>query len=576
VQQIVIPILAGTATTRQTAGGPRTTNARGLAVLHSPPLNKGMAFTAEERKALGLTGLLPPDITTLKGQVKRAWGQYERLNDSLTRNIFLTTLHDRNEVLFYRLFSEHMREMIPIVNDLSVGVAMEKYQHECWPDRGVYLSIDHADAIEEAFTNLRTSRGDIDLILVNDAERIPGVGDWGVRGLEASIGKAAIYTAAGGIDPGRVVPVMLDAGTDSESLLKDPAYMGNRHPRVRGARYDAFIDAYVTAARKLFPNALLQWDGFSPANGWRIMERYKNNTRTFNEDMQGTGAITLAAAISALRVCGTRLRSQRVVIFGAGAAGMGVAGQMRDAMMRDGLSEDAATRRFWCVDREGLLVSDTGERVSDHQAAFARPCAETKGWVRAGDSIHLDEVVRRVKPTMLIGASGAAESFTESVIREMAAHTERPIVFALSNPAARAEARPADLIAWTEGRALIATGAAFAPVTHKGLTYSIAQVSNAILYPGLALGAIVARARRITPGMFAAAANAVCGMVSVRQPGAPLLPHVDDLRCVSSAVAIAVAEAAVIEGAAAAKLGDIAQEVLAAMWQPEYRRLQAS
>jgi malate dehydrogenase (oxaloacetate-decarboxylating) len=213
VQQIVIPILAGTATTRQTAGGPRTTNARGLAVLHSPPLNKGMAFTAEERKALGLTGLLPPDITTLKGQVKRAWGQYERLNDSLTRNIFLTTLHDRNEVLFYRLFSEHMREMIPIVNDLSVGVAMEKYQHECWPDRGVYLSIDHADAIEEAFTNLRTSRGDIDLILATDAERIPGVGDWGVRGLEASIGKAAIYTAAGGIDPGRVVPVMLDAGT---------------------------------------------------------------------------------------------------------------------------------------------------------------------------------------------------------------------------------------------------------------------------------------------------------------------------------------------------------------------------
>jgi malate dehydrogenase (oxaloacetate-decarboxylating) len=582
MQQIVIPGLAGAARPGQTARRSDETSARGLAVLHSPPLNKGTAFTAEERKALGLTGLLPPDISTLGAQVQRAWIQYERLTDSSSKNIFLTTLHDRNEVLFYRLFSEHLREMIPVVNDLAVGMAMGQYQHECRPPRGVYLSIDHPDAIEEAFANLGAGADDIDLILATDAEQIPGVGDWGVGGLEASIAKLAIYTAAGGIDPKRVIPVMLDVGTNRECLLEDAAYVGNRHPRVRGERYEAFIEAYVTAVTRLFPNALLQWEDFAADKGWRILDRYKNRACTFNENIQGTGAITLAAAISALRVCGTPLRSQRVVIFGAGAAGMGVADQMREAMMREGLSKEAATLRFWCIDREGLLIRGenstgvAGEDVRDHQTAFARPGSEGGSWVRQGGSVRLDEVVRRVRPTMLIGASGAAGSFTEPVVREMAAHTPRPIIFALSNPAARAEARPADLIAWTEGRALIATGAAFEPVTYKGLTYSIAQVSNAILYPGLALGAIVARAGAITQGMFAAAANAVSGMVSVRQPGAPLLPHVDDLRSVSSTVAIAVADAAVKQGAAGAKLTDIAGEVLSAMWQPEYRPLQAS
>jgi malate dehydrogenase (oxaloacetate-decarboxylating) len=563
---------------RQDGNGCYETKARGLAVLNSPLLNKGTAFTTEERKALGLAGLLPPDIGTLGTQVKRAYIQYERLADALSKNIYLTALHDRNEVLFYRLFSEHLREMIPIVNDLTVGMAMEQYHHECRRPRGLYLSIDHAEAIEEAFTNLGAGAGDIDLILATDAEQILGIGDWGVGGIEVSIGKLAIYTAAGGIDPTRVIPVMLDVGTNREDLLNDPTYIGNRHARIRGERYDAFIEAYVNVVTKLFPNALLQWEDFAPGNGRRILNRYRDGICTFNDDMQGTGAITLAAAISAVRVCGTPLRNQRVVIFGAGTAGVGVADQIRDAMVREGLSQQDAVRRFWCVDKQGLLTTDMAGQLRDYQATYARPGPESKSWKHdgIGNGVSLAEVVRRVRPTMLIGASTASGSFTEEIVKEMVAHTDRPIIFVLSNPPGQAEAKPADLIAWTDGRALIATGSPFAPVTYKGVTYVVAQVNNAMLYPGLALGAIVSRASRISAGMFAAAASAVSSLVTVRQPGASLLPHIDDLRSVSATVAVAVAETAKAEGLARVKFGDIVQQVQDAMWQPEYRRIQAS
>ena len=400
----------------------------------------------------------------------------------------------------------------------------------------------------------------------------------GVGGIEVSIGKLAIYTAAGGMDPTRVIPVMLDVGTNRESLLDDPTYIGNRHARIRGERYDAFIDAYVKAVTKLFPNALLQWEDFAPGNGRRILEKYRDRICTFNDDMQGTGAITLAAAISAVRVCGTPLRNQRVVIFGAGTAGVGVADQIRDAMVREGSPKrmQPGASGAWT----GRDCSPTGmaDRLRDYQVAYARPAAESKGWKHDGDGngVSLAEVVRRVKPTMLIGASTASGSFTEAIVKEMAAHTERPIIFALSNPPARAEANPADLIAWTDGRALIATGSPFAPVTYKGVTYVVAQVNNAMLYPGLALGAIVSRASRISDGMFAAAASAVSSLVTVRQPGASLLPHIDDLRSVSVTVAVAVAETADAEGLAGVKFGDIVQQVQDAMWQPEYRRIQAS
>src|SRR6202161_3555212 len=532
------------------------TKTRGLAGLTTPLLNKGTAFTAEERIDLGLTGLLPPVISTMEAQVKAAYAQYQRLTDALSKNFYLTALHDRNEVLFYRLLSSHLREMIPIVNDLTVGLAMQQYHHECRRPRGVYLSIDHRDGIEAAFANLGVGPEDVDLILATDAEQILGLGDWGVGGIEISIGKLAIYTAAGGIDPTRVIPVMLDVGTNRESLLKDPMYVGNRHARVRGERYNAFIDAYVEATTKLFPNALLQWEDFAPGNGRRILEKYRNKISTFNDDMQGTGAITLAAAVAAVRVCGSPMRNPRVVMLGAGTAGLGIAAKLCNASVLKGLSSEDASRSFWLVDANGLLIDDMVGRVHDYQAPYARPHEEVKRWKRNGpeDTSALAEVVRQVRPTMLIGASTAAGAFTEAIVREMAKHCERPIIFPLSNPAPMGKATPADLIAWTEGRALIATGSAFQPVTYRGVTYVIGQVNNAMLYPGLCLGAIVSRARRISDGMFAAAANAVSSLVAVRLPGASLLPHVDDLRIVSLTVAVAVAEAAAEDGLARVKL----------------------
>ncbi len=554
------------------------TKARGLAVLNSPGLNKGTAFSLEERKALGLTGLLPAEISTLDVQVTSAYTQFGRLTDELSKNIFLTALHDRNEVLFYRLFSEHLREMIPIVNDHTVGMAVEHYHHECRRPRGVYLSINQPEMIEEAFDNLHANPADIDLIIATDAEQILGLGDWGIGGIEVSIGKLAIYTAAGGIDPTRVIPVMLDVGTNRVRLLDDPTYIGNRHPRVRGEQYDDFIDAYVKAVTRLFPHALLQWEDFSPTNARHILEKYRNRICTFSDDMQGTGAITLAAAISAFRVCGTPLRLQRIVIFGAGTAGIGVADQLRDAMVRDGLSQEDAIKRFWCVDRDGLLTTGMLDDLRDFQVTYVRADAESKDWKHAvgGNGVGLAEVIHRVQPTMLIGASTASGSFSEAMIREMAAHTERPIVFVLSNPAAQSEAKPADLIAWTDGRALVATGSSFSPVTYKGVTHVIGQINNAMLYPGLALGAIVSRASRVSGGMFAAAANAVSSLVSVRQLGASLLPSIDDLRSVSMTVAVAVAECADAEGLATTKFGDGVERMQEAMWQPEYRRIQAS
>jgi malate dehydrogenase (oxaloacetate-decarboxylating) len=554
------------------------TKARGMAVLTTPLLNKGSAFTFEEREALGLTGLLPPVISNLDAQVASAYTQYQRLPDSLSKNIYLTALHDRNEVLFFRVLSEHLREMIPIVNDRTVGLAMEQYHHECRRPRGVYLSIDHADAIQEAFANLGAGPGDIDLILATDAEQIFGIGDWGVGGIEISIGKLAIYTAAGGIDPTRVIPVMLDVGTNRDSLLADPMYPGNRHARVRGQRYDDFIDTYVQTAVKMFPNAVLQWEDFGPANARRILQKYRGQIRTFNDDMQGTGAVALAAAVSAMRICGSLLQKQRVVIFGAGMGGIGAADLMREVMMEAGLTSIEATRQFWCVDAHGLLTSDMGDRLHDYQAAYARPASEVRNWRTRGNpnGIDLAEVVRQVRPTMLIGMSGMTGAFTETIVRTMARHAERPIIFPLSSPSSFAEATPADLIAWTGGQALIATGGSFSPVTYKGITHVIGQTTNAMLYPGLGLGSIVSRSRLISVGMLAAAANALSSLVAVRQPGASLLPHIDDLRSVTATVAVAVAEAAVAEGLAEAELDDIVQQVEDAMWQPEYRHIVAA
>ncbi|OHV72064.1 NAD-dependent malic enzyme [Pseudofrankia sp. BMG5.36] len=550
------------------------TKARGADVLNMPLLNKGTAFSREERRALGLEGLLPPMVLTLDDQVVRVYEQYHQQPTDLLKNVFLAMLQDNDEVLFYRLLGDHLREMLPIVYDPTVGEAIKRYSHEYRRPRGVYLSIDEPDRLRAALADLDLGADDVDLLVASDAEEILGIGDWGVGGIDIAVGKLAVYTAAAGLDPGRVIPVGLDVGTDNENLLTDPSYVGNRHRRVRGQRYDEFIDAYVSAARELFPNAVLHWEDFGPSNGRRILQKYRDRLCTFNDDMQGTGAITLGAVLSGLRVAGTRLRDQRIVIFGAGTAGVGIADQLRDAMVRDGLDRDTATQRIWCVDKPGLLTADMTD-LRDYQVPYARPTGEVAGWQRDG-RIGLAETVANVKPTILVGTSTVPRAFSEEIVREMARHVDRPIIFPLSNPTERIEAMPAQLIPWTDGRGLICTGIPVPPVTYNGVTYSIGQANNALLYPGLGLGAVVSRATRISDGMLAAAADAVAGLVDVRTPGASLLPQVENLRAVSAAAAVAVADRAAVEGLARATLTDTARQVQEAMWRPEYRQVKAA
>jgi malate dehydrogenase (oxaloacetate-decarboxylating) len=544
--------------------------ARGRAVLADPRINRGTAFTREERRALGLTGLVPPQVLTLDQQAERAYDQYCEQPDDLARNVNLTALHDRNEVLFYRLVGDHLAEMLPIVYTPTVGVAIARYSHEYRRPRGVYLSVDAPQDIERSL--LATGRGpdDVDLIVATDGEAILGIGDWGVGGIDIAVGKLAVYTAAGGVDPRRTIPVMLDVGTNRQELLDDPLYLGNRHPRVDRDTYDAFIDAYVSAATRLFPGALLHWEDFGPANARRILHRYREKALTFNDDIQGTGAVNLAAIMSAARASGLPLRDHRVVIFGAGTAGIGIADQIRDALAEAGLRADQATGRIWCVDRYGLLTDDAGG-LRDFQVPYARPAGEVARWERDKGGISLAEVVREVRPTILIGTSGQGGAFTEPIVREMAAHTGRPVILPMSNPTDLAEAVPADLLAWTGGRALVATGSPFPAVSYQGVRFEIGQANNALIFPGLGLGVIVAEATRITDSMLSAAAHAVASRVEVTTPGAPILPPIDQLRETSVAVAVAVARAAHRDQVAVAAVDDtIAERVRAAMWRPVY------
>jgi malate dehydrogenase (oxaloacetate-decarboxylating) len=549
--------------------------ARGFSVLGTPMLNRGTAFTPEERRALGLVGLLPHGVSTIEGQVRRVHAQYLRQPDELARNVYLANLRDRNEILFYRLLSEHLGDMLPIVYTPTVGKAIERYSHEYRRPRGVFLSIDHPDLVEASFRNYGLEAGDVDLIVATDAEGILGIGDWGVGGIEIAIGKLAVYIAAAGIHPRRVIPMVLDVGTDNLRLLNDKMYLGNRHARVRGTRYDEFLDAYVTAATKLFPHALLHWEDLGAANARRVLHRYADRCLTFNDDMQGTAAVVLAAAFAATRANGTRMADQRVVIHGAGTAGLGIADALRDVMVREGLSPAEATGRFWCLDRQGLLTDDRLDGLHDFQRPYAHPAGEVAAWARTGgQGPALAEVVGHVHPTMLIGTSTQAGAFTEAIVRQLAAHVERPVIMPLSNPTSKAEAVPADLIAWTDGRALVATGSPFDPVVHEGTTYRIAQANNALIFPGLGLGVTVARARRISEPMLAAAADAVAGLSDAGTRGAALLPPVDNLREVSATVAVAVARAAVADGLAEVELHDPIQQVHETMWQPEYPRVE--
>jgi malate dehydrogenase (oxaloacetate-decarboxylating) len=548
---------------------------RGNAILSTPMLNRGTAFTIEERRVLGLTGLLPTGMSTMEGQLRRVYAQYQRQPDDLSKNVYLANLRDRNEVLFYRLLTEHIQEMLPIVYTPTIGAAIERFSHEYRRPRGVFLSVDHPEDVEISFRNYGLAADAVDLIVATDSEGILGIGDWGVGGIEIAIGKLAVYIAAAGIHPRRVIPVVMDMGTDNLGLLNDEMYLGNRHARVRDQRYDDLVDAYVTTASKLFPHAMLHWEDLGAGNARRILVKYAADYCTFNDDMQGTAAVVLAAAFAAMRAAGTRMRDQRVVIHGAGTAGLGIADMMREVMVAEGLTAEEATRRFYALGRRGLLTDDRLEEMYDFQVPYARPASEVAGWSRGapgatGAGITLAEVVANVRPTMLIGTSTQAGAFTEAIVNEMAAHVDRPIIMPLSNPTSKSEALPEDLIRWTDGRALVATGSPFPPVTYGGRKYRIAQANNALIFPGLGLGVTVAGARRVTDGMLAAAADAVADLSDATTPGAPLLPAVENLRMVSAAVAVGVARAADKEGLAEVPVNDPVHQVHQAMWRPEY------
>ncbi len=549
------------------------TKLRGRQVLSDPRLNKGTAFSYAERHTLGITGLVPPAHVTLDQQVARVYAQYLRQPDDLARNVLLTEVHDRNEVLFYRLLISHLAEMLPIVYTPTISQAIKSYSHEYRRPRGVYLSVDHPGLIEESLRATGLETGDLDLIVATDAGAILGIGDWGVGGMRIAVGKLAVYTAAGGIDPDRSFAVMLDVGTDRQSLLDDPLYMGNRHPRVPAAEYDRFLDAFVEAVSKLFPQAMLHWEDIGPTNARRLLDRYRDKLLTFNDDIQGTGAVNLAAALAAVRATGTALCDHRVVIYGAGTAGTGIADQLRAQMLADGLSQAEARARFWAVDRRGLVTSDM-PRLSDTQRRCARDPAEVAGWRRdsALGGIDLTEIVARVHPTILIGTSTRPGAFTEEIVREMAAHVRRPVILPMSNPTELSEADPADLIKWTNGQALVATGSPFDPVEHAGTRYVIGQANNALVFPGIGLGVIASRASRVTDGMVAAAAHALADLTDTTPRGAPLLPPIEALRDTSVAVGAAVACAASRDGVARTILpDDPADRVRSMMWRPIYR-----
>ncbi|MBM0066588.1 NAD-dependent malic enzyme [Bacillus gibsonii] len=539
----------------------------------NPSLNKGVAFTEDERKELELEGLLPPTVLTIKEQSDRAYEQFLAQPTNLRKNVVLSDLANRNRVLFYHLFSEHIAEMLPIVYTPTVGTAIQEYSHEYYRPEGLYLSINNLDGISQAFENIDLGPDDIDIIVATDSESILGIGDWGIGGIKIAIGKLAVYTAAAGIDPSRVLAVVLDAGTNNQKLLDDPLYIGERHERVRGEKYDQFISAYVEEALKKFPSALLHWEDFGGANARKIIDDYKESVLNFNDDIQGTGAVTLSAIVSALKVTNAPIEKQRVVVFGPGSAGIGNADQIVGAMSLNGITEEAAYQQFWAVDQFGLLTENRGNTADFHKP-YLRPDSEVTDWARNEEGqIELLEVIKKVKPTILIGTSGTTGAFSEEVVREMAAHTERPIIMPMSNPTPLAEAIPEDLIKWTDGKALIATGSPFSPVSYKGVDYEIGQANNAFVFPGLGLGAVVVKAKLFTEKMFAASAEAVANATKGTGEGASILPRVEDLRSVSLDVAVAVAKAAIEDHVAQVTPENVEQAVKEAMWEPTYKTI---
>lgn len=547
--------------------------ARGHEVLTNPLTNFGTAFTAEQRSALGLEGLLPPQVMTMAKQLKRVYAQYQQQPNDLAKYVFLNTMQDRNETLFYALFTEHLEEMLPIVYTPTIGQAIESYSHWYHRPRGIYLTIDKPEAIERGLQSMGHSSDEIELVVVTDSEGILGIGDQGVGGVAITVGKLSVYTAAAGIHPNRALPVVLDVGTDNLDLLNDDGYLGLRHARVRGERYDDFVDRFVQAVTKLYPKAMIHFEDFGASNAHRILDKYRDEVCTFNDDVQGTAAVVVAAVLSAVKRSGMRLSEHRVVVHGAGTAGVGIANLLVSKMVSEGLTREQALERFWGLGSRGLLRE--GMKVRDFQAPFARSADDLADWtLDVPDHYELADVVRNVQPTILIGTSAQAGDFSEAIVRDMASHCERPIILPLSNPTSKAEALPADLLEWTDGKALIATGSPFEPVMHKGVRYQIAQANNALVFPGLGLGVAVAQASRISDAMIAAAADVVAHVVTNQAEGASLLPAMDKLRAVSAKVALAVAEQAHREGLARVELDDPVQQIHEHMWSPEYPEIE--
>lgn len=539
------------------------------AILQNPLTNKDTAFTLEERAKYGLTGRLPVVVETLEQQATRAYRQFSSYEKDIEKYIFLDQLHNRNEVLYYKLLIDHLAEMLPVVYDPTVGEAIKKWSRDYRRSRAVYLDVNHPENIRASFETLGLGADDVDLIVVSDAEEILGIGDWGVNGTDISVGKLAVYTAAAGIHPSRTIAVNLDVGTDNEALLNDPTYLGNRHARVRGERYDALIASYLKTAAEMFPNALLHFEDFGPSNARRILVENRRQYRIFNDDMQGTGAIVMAAVFSGLKVTKQTFAEQRLVVYGAGTAGTGMADQISAAMEREGLSREEAKQRVWLIDINGLVTDDM-DGLPDYQQEYARPATEVADWAKTDSKIGLLEVVKQVKPTILIGTSTDHGAFTEDVVKALCAGVERPILLPLSNPTEKIEVMPSEAIKWSDGKALISVGIPVPPVPYKGVNYEIGQANNAMLYPGLGLGVIVSGAKHVTDGMLLAAAEAVASQVNPLDEGASLLPSVNNLRASSATVAVAVAKQAVKDGVATKQPENWVQAVQDAMWQAVY------
>ena len=535
-------------------------------ILNNPFLNKGTAFTLEERQKLGLIGLLPPYVQTIEEQAAQTYAQMQTKVNDLEKRLFLMEIFNTNRTLFYYLFAQHLEEFNPIVYDPTIADTIEGYSDLFVdPQYAAYLDINHPENIEATLKNAAGDR-EIRLIVVTDAEGILGIGDWGVQGVDISVGKLMVYTAAAGIDPACVMPLVIDAGTNREELLNNPMYLGNRHERVRGEKYDAFIDQFVQTAGKLFPKLYLHWEDFGRSNAADILNRYKKEIPTFNDDIQGTGIVVLGGIFGAMDITGEKLTDQVYLCYGGGSAGAGIADRVHAEMVAEGLSPEEAYKRFFMIDKQGLLFDDM-EDLTPAQKPFAKKRSDFEG---KGDMTSLLEVIKTVKPTILVGTSTNPGAFTKEVVEAMCENTERPVIFPISNPTKKLEATAQQVIEWSDGKAFVATGVPSGTISYKGVDYEIGQANNALIYPGLGLGMLASEAKLLTDEMIGAAAHSLSGIVNPGQPGVPVLPPFQYVADVSIKVAEAVAKKAQEQGLAQAEETDMAKAVRDLKWYPKY------